>query len=55
MLHKEFYDATNADLFLVAEGPEPSGEFVGALNVPTPRVDYAIGSIMRPELYSDEG
>jgi hypothetical protein len=34
MLHEEFYDATNTDLFLVAEGFEPSGELVGALNVP---------------------
>ena len=51
MLHKEFYDATNADLFLVAEGLEPSGELVGALNVPRHTPDYAIDSIMRPELY----
>jgi hypothetical protein len=42
-------------LFLVAEGLEPSGEFVGAPQRPTPRVDYAIDSIMRPELYSDDG
>jgi hypothetical protein len=33
MLYEEFYDATNADLFLVAEGPEPSGELVGTLDV----------------------
>jgi hypothetical protein len=34
MLHEEFYDAADADLFLVAEGLEPSSELVGALNVP---------------------
>ncbi len=34
MLNEQFYDAANADLFLVAEGFEPSGELVGALNFP---------------------
>lgn len=39
MLDEEFYDAADADLFLVAEGLEPSGEFVGALNLPsTPQI-----------------
>ena len=50
MLHEEFYDAADADLFLVAEGLEPSRELVGAFNVPRHRADYAIYSIMRPEL-----
>jgi hypothetical protein len=27
-------DAADADLFLIAEGFEPSGELVGALNIP---------------------
>ena len=35
---KEFYDATNAELFLVAEGLEPPGELVGTLNVPRHRL-----------------
>ena len=30
MLDEELYDATDADLFLVAKGLEPSGELVGA-------------------------
>ena len=34
MLYEEFDDTTDADLFLVAEAFEPSGELVGALNVP---------------------
>ena len=34
MLDEEFYDTANADLFLLAEGFEPSGELIGALNVP---------------------
>ena len=34
LLDEEFYDATDADLFLVAEGLEPAGELVGALNIP---------------------
>ena len=34
MFYQKLYDAADADLFLVAEGVEPSGEFVGALNVP---------------------
>ena len=34
MLYEEFDNATNADLFLGAEGLEPSGKLVGALNVP---------------------
>ena len=34
MLDEEFNDAADADLFLVAEGFEPSAEVVGALNVP---------------------
>jgi hypothetical protein len=55
MLYEEFYHATNADLFLVAEGFEPSGELVGALNVPRHEPYYAMDSIMRPELYSDDG
>lgn len=38
MLDKEFYDATNADLFLVAEGLEPSGELIGAFNDPRHQV-----------------
>ena len=37
MLDKEFYDATNADLFVVGEGLEPSGELVSTLNVPRHR------------------
>ena len=36
MLDEEFYDAADADLFLVAEGLEPSGELVGAFKRPTP-------------------
>lgn len=38
MLYEEFYDAADADLFLVAEGLEPSGELVGALNIPRHRL-----------------
>lgn len=34
MLHEEFYDATYADLLLVAEGSEPFSELVGALDFP---------------------
>src|SRR5262245_2723148 len=34
MLYEEFYDAADADLFLVAEGLEPSGELVRAFNIP---------------------
>ena len=37
MLHEEFYDAADADLFLVAEGLEPSSELGGALNFPRHR------------------
>ena len=38
MLDEEFYDTANADLFLVAEGLEPSGELIDALNVPCHRL-----------------
>jgi hypothetical protein len=34
MLHEQFYDTANADLFLVIERPEPSGELVGTLDLP---------------------
>ena len=34
MLNEEFYDAADADLFVVGEGFEPAAELVGALNVP---------------------
>jgi len=34
MLDEEFYDAADADLFLVAEGVEPSGELVCAFDLP---------------------
>ena len=34
MLDEEFYDAADADLFLVAEGLEPPRELVSALNIP---------------------
>jgi hypothetical protein len=34
MLYEEFYDAADADLFVVAEGLEPSSKLVSALNVP---------------------
>ena len=34
MLDEQFDDAADADLFLIAEGFEPGGELVGALNVP---------------------
>jgi hypothetical protein len=37
MLYEKFYDAADADLLLVAEGLEPSGELVGALNGPRHR------------------
>ena len=47
MLDEEFYDAADADLFLVAEGLEPSGEFVGDLNLPSHTADYAMYGIMR--------
>src|SRR5260221_2485993 len=47
MLDEEFYDAADADLFLVAEGLEPSGEFVGALNLPSHTAGYAMYRIMR--------
>ena len=50
MLHEEFYDAPDADLFLVAEGLEPSSKLVGALNLPS-HVHYAIDSIMCRGLY----
>jgi hypothetical protein len=30
MLHEEFYDAADADLFVVSEGFEPVSELVGA-------------------------
>ena len=52
MLHEEFYDAADADLFLVPEGLEPSSELVGALNLPRHVPDYAIDGIMRLGLYS---
>jgi len=45
-------DPADADLFLVAEVFEPSGELVGALNVPRHADDYAIDVIMRLGLYS---
>jgi hypothetical protein len=35
MLYEEFHDATNADLFLVVKGVEPSGELIGSLNLPS--------------------
>jgi hypothetical protein len=35
MLYEEFYDAADADLFIVAEGLEPSGKLVGALDLPS--------------------
>jgi hypothetical protein len=38
MFGEEFYDAADAHLLLVAEGLEPSGELVGALNVPRHRL-----------------
>jgi hypothetical protein len=50
MLCEEFYDAADADLFVVGEGFEPASELVGALNFPTPPADYAMYGIMRPEL-----
>ena len=34
MFYQKLYDAADADLFLAAEGLEPSGEFVSALNLP---------------------
>lgn len=34
MLHKQFDDAADADLFVFVEGLEPAGEPVGALNLP---------------------
>ena len=34
VLHEEFHNATDADLFLVREVFEPPGEFVGALDLP---------------------
>ena len=34
MFYQKLYDAADADLFLVAEGLEPSGELVSALNLP---------------------
>lgn len=34
MLDEQFYDAADADLLFVVEAPEPSGEFVRALNLP---------------------
>ena len=48
----EFDNATDADLFVVAEGLEPAGELVGALDVPRHGSYYAIDRIMRRELYS---
>ena len=38
MLYEEFYDAADADLFVVIEGFEPAGEFVSTLNVPRHRL-----------------
>ena len=37
VLYEQFYNAADANLFLVAEGLEPSGELVGAFNVPRHR------------------
>jgi len=34
LLDKEFNNSADADLFLVAEGFEPSSELVRALNIP---------------------
>jgi hypothetical protein len=51
MLNKELYDRTDADLFVGGEVFEPTGEFVGALNVPRHDAVYAIKSIMRRALY----
>jgi hypothetical protein len=34
VLHEQFHDAADADLLFVVEAPEPSGEFVRALNLP---------------------
>jgi hypothetical protein len=34
MVGQQFYDSANADLFVVGEVSEPSGELIGALNVP---------------------
>lgn len=47
MLDEEFYDAADDDLFLVAQGLKPSGEFVRALNLPSHTSDYAMDGIMR--------
>lgn len=55
MLHEQFHHATDADLFVVGEGLKPAGELVVALNLPSDAVNYAIDSIMRPELYSSDG
>jgi hypothetical protein len=38
VLYEEFYDAADADLFVVIEGLEPSSEIVGAFNVPRHRL-----------------
>jgi hypothetical protein len=35
MLYEEFYDAADADLFVVVESLEPASEFVGAFNLPS--------------------
>jgi hypothetical protein len=34
VLDEQFHDAADADLLVVVEAPEPSSEFVGALNLP---------------------
>jgi hypothetical protein len=37
VLDEQFHDAADADLLVVVEAPEPSSEFVGALNLPRTR------------------
>ena len=48
---EELHNPANADLFLGAEVLKPAGEAVGALNLSSPNSWYAMGSIVRLELY----